>query len=122
MKSMTLMMALCLTAIFTSSCQNIAGRNGSKTVIKVDNAIGEKQLKLEPEDDPELKRLTGQLENINFKKYVLIDAIIVPGDTLGDIASDYQSGVALIKKANPNIKGNADLKSGMIIKIPRKKR
>jgi len=56
-----------------------------------------------------------------LKDYKKIEALVVENDTLESLASDYNSTIELIKKANPKIKGNESLKAGIIIQIPRKK-
>ena len=50
----------------------------------------------------------------------LVPVEVYEGDTLESIAQDFSSTVELIKAANPSIKSNADLKEGMMLKIPLK--
>lgn len=50
----------------------------------------------------------------------LVPVEVYDGDTLESIAQDFSSTVELIKAANPTIKSNADLKEGMMLKIPLK--
>ena len=50
----------------------------------------------------------------------LVPVEVYEGDTLESIAQDFSSTVELIKAANPTVKSNADLKEGMMLKIPLK--
>ena len=49
----------------------------------------------------------------------VMDVLVVESDTLESLANDFNTTVELIKKANPKVKGNEDLKPGSVIKVPR---
>lgn len=49
----------------------------------------------------------------------VMDVLIVESDTLESLANDFNTTVELIKKANPKVNGNEDLKPGSVIKVPR---
>ena len=49
----------------------------------------------------------------------LMDVLVVESDTLESLSSDFNTTQELILKANDNIKGNEDLKPGMVIKVPK---
>ena len=49
----------------------------------------------------------------------LMDVLVVESDTLESLSSDFNTTQELILKANENIKGNEDLKPGMVIKVPK---
>jgi LysM repeat protein len=51
----------------------------------------------------------------------LMDVLVVESDTLESLSSDFSTTKELILKANATIKGNEDLKPGMVIKVPRGK-
>ncbi|MCM8539167.1 MAG: LysM peptidoglycan-binding domain-containing protein [Lentisphaeraceae bacterium] len=48
-----------------------------------------------------------------------MDVLVVESDTMESLANDFNTTVELIKKANPKVKGNEDLKPGSVIKVPR---
>jgi len=49
----------------------------------------------------------------------VMDVLVVESDTLESLANDFNTTVELIKKANPKVQGNEDLKPGSVIKVPR---
>ena len=49
----------------------------------------------------------------------VMDVLVVESDTLESLANDFNTTVELIKKANPKVTGNEDLKPGSVIKVPR---
>ncbi len=49
----------------------------------------------------------------------VMDVLVVESDTLESLANDFNTTVELIKKANPKVSGNEDLKPGSVIKVPR---
>jgi len=76
-----------------------------------------------PTEPGSLDNSSDKIENPSnmWENYRKTEALIVANDTLDSLASDYNSTTELIKKANPDIQSDDDLKTGVIIMIPRKK-
>ncbi|MCM8537092.1 MAG: LysM peptidoglycan-binding domain-containing protein [Lentisphaeraceae bacterium] len=69
---------------------------------------------LEEPSAPEAKSEADPLANMK-----LMDVLVVESDTLESLSSDFNTTKELILKANKEVKGNEDLKPGMVIKVPR---
>ncbi|MCM8529785.1 MAG: LysM peptidoglycan-binding domain-containing protein [Lentisphaeraceae bacterium] len=69
---------------------------------------------LEEPAAPEAKPEADPLANMK-----LMDVLVVESDTLESLSSDFNTTKELILKANKDVKGNEDLKPGMVIKVPR---
>lgn len=72
--------------------------------------------KEEPKTEPKKETKTEPKPPANMN---VMDVLVVESDTLESLANDFNTTVELIKKANPNVKGNEDLKPGAVIKVPR---
>ena len=72
------------------------------------------EVKVQPDPPKEDKKATAPAPAMKT-----IPILVVESDTLESLANDFNTTIELIKKANPNIKGNEDLKPGSQINIPR---
>lgn len=87
-----------------------------KKVMVKDNDVNPFEVKEPKKDDPPAVVKEENKTPLNMK---VMDVLVVESDTLESLANDFNTTVELIKKANPKVKGNEDLKPGSVIKVPR---